>query len=251
MARQEVYASPLGDDPEQGEYLPERLQQALQSIEPLELLLLAEPVKCITRQQQLWLSSIAEFSPLAADYLLTMVRLQVIGDWQAQRIQASRLQQAPAAQPQSNYQHWQQSLTELSDDLAQTAAALGYILLEHGDHAGLSALNATQSQYQQWQHLTDPTQDFSYQQALRQARQAFSRINLQGFKVLPAPDELPGYQQALGQLQLLQHLLGRLQARAKQLFPTEELWQQKFQADLSIIQPVLSQLSLQGQADDQ
>lgn len=250
-AQQEAYASPLGDDPEQGEYLPERLQQALQSIEPLELLLLAEPVKCITRQQQLWLDSIAEFSPLAPDYLLTLVRLRVLGDWQAQCIQASRLQQHPPEMPQHHYQHWQQSLAELSDDLTQTAAALGYILLQLGDSAGLSALNAPQSQCEQWQHLADPTQEFSYQQALRQAKQAFSRINRQGFRQLPAPDELASYQQALGQLQLLQHLLSRLQARAAQLFPTAELWQQKFQADLSIIQPVLSQLSLQGQADDQ
>jgi len=235
----------IGENSEQGELHPDLLQQSLEACQPLDISVLAAPVKCLSQQQLVWLEPIAQFSPLVSLFSLTLARMRVFGDWQAQLIQASRSNAAAAESlvPQT-YQEWYEQLLTLQQQLNETAQALAYILLELGDSAAATGLAVSQQQREQWQHsdpTIDPAVDLNYVRALKQAKQAFQAINRQGFRQLPAASQLADYQLCQSQLDRLQLLLRQLQQHWLQQFADNSQAAAKFQADLCIISPIMTQ----------
>lgn len=132
------HATAIGIDHVQGEIHPEHLDQLLSAISEQELDIdwLATDPKFITKQQLNLLQPLANCQWALRQLPITLARMQLFGDWQAEIVQASRgkdpqqLLTKLASTDVTSYAEYLEQLDGLAESLAKVVLAIVDILVE-------------------------------------------------------------------------------------------------------------------------
>ena len=130
------YAAAIGYDTEQGEIHPEQLDELLGTNDEINVNWLADQPKFLSKQQLLWLEPIMSAGNTIVNLPLSIVRMRLFGDWQAELLQAVRggdhntIKAKLAKEDDDWYQHFQQEGQALISALANVRLAIVHILVE-------------------------------------------------------------------------------------------------------------------------
>ena len=144
------HAGTIGLSVEQGEIHPEHLDQLMDSLyrDDIDVAALAGDPKFISKQQQQWLQPLLDNVSVLRVLPLSLVRMQLFGDWQAEIVQATRAR-APevlanklAKTDHLDYRDYLAQLAQLQHALQQVTLAVLDILMAHREPAAVTQLMA-------------------------------------------------------------------------------------------------------------
>ena len=190
---------------------------------------------------------------------LSVMRMQVLGDWQAKLVQAerdqasARLAELLAAMPESSYGLFYQQLERFSQQTLRQAKllGLGLMLAMASDEVWAliaqllppTALSALQPQLNEvleqgvsaLPQLRLASADLN--QLCQEAERCFKASARAGFKTLPSREQLPEYEQGLASLECCQQQVQRYLSRLEQTqYPADDRY---YAADVATVRCTL------------
>ncbi|MBU2978206.1 hypothetical protein [Alteromonas sp. C1M14] len=234
--------------------------------EPPQPNLLTLTPKCLTKSQAKRMQPIVKHTPYLRRFCLSLLRLQVFGQWQgvlsqAKRKSAASVKEKMASPPDNGYDRYQQEVLTCAETLAFSRQCLLYALLPHEPKRVLGELidtlppldeNHMQRLALQVKGANSPQQQQALveslaqtwpplQDALHQLASSYKANNKEGFKTLPDAYVCDAYLEALSEVSKLQ---GIVQHHLKALNALGENTSQdgKFVADVSIFTARFNQL---------
>lgn len=222
--------------------------------------------KCLTKSQAKRIQPIVKHTPYLGRFCLSLLRLQVFGQWQAVLSQAKRksaasLKEKMASPPDNGYEDYRQEMISCAESLAFSQQCLLYALLPHEPERVLGELietlpplnenhmqrlalqvkGANTPQHKQTLVETLAKDWPALQDALKQLASAYKANNKEGFKILPDAYVTDAYLEALSEVSKLQSIV---QNHLKALKSLGEIIPQdrKFHADVSIFTAKFNQL---------
>lgn len=154
--REVEHAAAIGYDTEQGEIHPEQLDDLLSAREDMvDIHWLADSPKFISKQQLQWLEPVMAASFVIEQLPLSVVRMRLFGDWQAELLQAVRggdentIKAKLSKDKNTLYDQYQQDCEGLSHALSSVRLAIVHILTELKQTAALQPMAQFMS-HQDW-----------------------------------------------------------------------------------------------------
>lgn len=262
------HGSSIGYDSELGELSPESIHQSVfeEADSQSELAFLADLPKCLTKQQWELVQPLVQGQAYFRRLPWSFVRLAVMGQWQAKLVQAKRqslalVQQKMREPIEYNYQDYVQSLKQQPLLYRSVLLAITHIFytLQDPRFMGIlfsllppdtvatvkeTLLSKITNNIDAVFALTQQTceQLPEGRELIQQAAAAFKGNNKQGFKSLPAGEELERYQLGAEGVQRCQQLIKQF-VQALNVTDSRAI-EQNFDSDVSIFKQVFEHLYL-------